>query len=147
MQEELKKYLSNAKLQLSNIKIEERFVQALNILLEAAPNTQEDIERLLTYKVPKLGTDGNYSILDQLDETPCKLKEILFYNGLSDKDIYELVYNLNKVVQFLHKEIRSDWTGIYKKLNTETGPALVKLAYKGIASRVEFPLTKEFAKH
>ena len=37
--------------------------------------------------------------------------------------------------------------GIYKKLNTKSGPALVKLAYRGSPSRAEFPLTKKFAEH
>ncbi len=147
MQEKLKNYLKDAGLQISNLEVAEKFGNDLGAVLETVLNTQEDVEKLLTYQVPKLGEDGIVSIIDELSDTPYKLKKILLYNNFNDEEINKLVYKLNKVMELLHSEIGSDWTGIYKKLNTETGPALVKLAYKGIASRVEFPLTKEFSKH
>lgn len=147
MQDKLKKYLNNAGLNLTNVEVGEKFAKDLSRMLMINPDTFEDVEKLLTYQVPKLGPDGNYSILDQLDETPYKLKEILLYNNFSDEEIHKFIFKLNRVVEFLHNEIGANWTGIYKKLDTQTGPALIKLAYRGVASRVEFPLTAKFAEH
>lgn len=123
MQEKLRKYLSEVGLQVVNFEIEEGFENSLNSILKKKSNVKEN------------------------NEMPYKLKEILLYNNFSSEDIYRLVDTLHKIVEFLQKEIGSDWTGIYKKLNTQTGKALVKLAHQGIASKLEFPLTEEFAKH
>ena len=146
MQEKLKEYLADIGLQISNVEVEENLVKELRSILEVEP-TIEEVERLVTYKVPKLSPDGSCSIVDELDDRPYNLKETLHDNGFKDEDIYSLVGKLDKVVEFLHKEIGADWTGIYKKLNKAKGPALVKLAYRGNPSRAEFPLAEKFAEH
>ncbi len=146
MQEELEKYLRDVGLQISNVEVEENFVKELRSILEIEPKTR-DIERLLSYKVPKLSPDGSCSIIDELDDSPYDLKKILLNNGFKEQDTYSLVGRLDRIIEFLHKEIGADWSGIYKKLNTAKGPALVKLAYRGSPSRAEFPLTEKFAEH
>ena len=147
MQQKLKEYLSIVGLEIPTLEIEEKFIDNLNKVLETKPSTNEDVEKLLSYKVPKLTPDGSCSIVDELDPIPYNLKQTLRENNFADSEIYDLVYKLDKVVEFLQKEIGADWTGIYKKLNTASGQALVKLAYRGSPSRAEFPLTEKFAEH
>ena len=110
-------------------------------------NAKDDIQKLLSYRVPKLTPEGTCSAGDELDDTPYDLGQILRDNGLAEEGIFELVSTVDVAVASLYVEIKPDWVGVYKKLRTPSGEALVKIAYRGLPSRAEFPLTAEFAEH
>lgn len=147
MQQELKKYLDSIGLELNDSKIDIEFFEHVKKILKEKLDTKIYVEKSLTYLVPKLTPDGSCSITEELDDEPYDLKKIFLSNNFTNEEIHKLIYKLDKVVKFLYDETGSDWTGIYKKLNTKSGSALVKLAYRGKPSRAEFPLTKKFAEH
>ena len=83
--------------------------------------------------------------------------------GLKNADNFKLVWDLarvlggetdantrklkllNIVVTRLSMMTGADWVGIYQRRAVRGGESLVKLAYRGRASRAEFPLTEAFA--
>jgi len=147
MQKKLKDYLSQAGLKLNNWKVDEKFIKELEaVFAKKLPNSAR-AAGLLSYPVPKLTPDGSCSLSDELEDEPYDLIASLEYNDVSKEPALKLIYRLNEIVKLLHQETGADWTGIYRKLNTKSGPALVKLAYTGKPSRAEFLLTPEFAEH
>lgn len=126
----------------------EQVEDALEALLEfiadldqARPTTLDD-DALYSYPVPKVSDDGACSIFDELAEEPYSLDAALGGRGRS---VTRKLWLLNELVAALHTEVGADWLGIYQRCELASGPALVKLAYRGLPSRAEFPLTAAFA--
>lgn len=122
--------------------------QALWAILEEAkkaslPATPTALNGLYTYKVPRLSADGSCSLHAQLDPTPYDLSKVL--GGRSVQNSFALL-TLDALVESVHQQIGVDWLGIYQRRELPSGPTLVKLAYRGVESRPEFPLTEAFAK-
>lgn len=113
--------------------------------------SEEEVKKLYIYDVPKVSTDGSCSIIEEKADRPYNLVETF---GLqSDWDILKKhpqtirLWRLRQIVEKLYDEVKVDWFGIYRKVKNSAGDfVLVKEAYKGLFSRAEFPLTKEFAK-
>lgn len=121
--------------------------QALWAILEEAkkaslPATPSALNALYTYKVPRLSADGTCSLHAELDPTPYDLSKVL--GGRSVQNSFSLL-TLDALVESVAQQSGSDWLGIYQRRDLASGPALVKLAYRGVESRPEFPLTPEFA--
>ena len=143
MNETIQNYIQKAALNTDVKDIDDAFVEELTRLLDL--ESKENAEGLLTYKVPALGEGGTCSIAGVYEEEPYDLTKTFEKNGTEPEEYIPLVGKLNAIVELLHDTTGADWTGIYKKLKTDSGLALVKLAYRGNPSRAEFPLTKEFA--
>lgn len=107
------------------------------------PATPSALNRLYTYKVPKLSADGSCSLHEELDPKPYDLAVALGSRSLQNS--FALLV-LEALVEHVHAQTGSDWTGVYQRRQLPGGPALVKLAYQGAPSRAEFPLTEAFAK-
>ena len=122
--------------------------QALWEILEEAkkaslPATPSALNALYTYKVPKLSADGSCSLHSELDPTPYDLSKVL--GGRSVQNSFALI-TLDALVESVHQQSGADWLGLYQRREVQGGPTLVKLAYRGVESRPEFPLTEAFAK-
>lgn len=122
--------------------------QALWEILEEAkkaslPATPSALNALYTYKVPKLSADGSRSLHAELDPTPYDLSKVL--GGRSVQNSFALI-TLAALVESVQQHSGADWLGLYQRRELEDGPTLVKLAYRGVESRPEFPLTEAFAK-
>jgi len=103
-----------------------------------------NLDTLYGYPVPQQSEDGTCSLIDDLSPTPYDLTGIL--TGRNDATTRKLLL-LNQVVEHATQMTGADWLGIYQARSNQKGePVLVKLAYRGRASRAEFPLTSEFAK-
>lgn len=107
------------------------------------PATPSALNALYTYKVPKLSADGSCSLHAEMDPTPYDLSRVL--GGRSVQNSFALI-TLDALVESVHQQTGCDWLGIYQRRELPDGPALVKLAYRGVDSRPEFPLTEAFAK-
>lgn len=120
---------------------------SLNLALDEAksasvPSTPTSLARLYEFKVPKLESGGACVRFDDLAEKPYDLTEI--FGGRSFMTTTRLM-TLDALVEHAERELSAGWLGIYQARETPRGKALVKLAYRGAASRAEFPLTPEFA--
>jgi L-methionine (R)-S-oxide reductase len=107
------------------------------------PATPSALNALYQYKVPKLSPDGSCSLHDELDPKPYDLGLVL--GGRSIQNSFALI-TLDALVEFVQQRLGCEWLGIYQRRELPSGPALVKLAYRGAHSRAEFPLTEAFAK-
>lgn len=107
------------------------------------PATPSALNGLYQYKVPKLSPDGSCSLHEELDPTPYDLGQVL--GGRSVQTSFSLL-TLDALVESVHAQTKVDWLGVYQARTLPSGPALVKLAYRGVESRPEFPLTEAFAK-
>jgi putative methionine-R-sulfoxide reductase with GAF domain len=95
------------------------------------------------YQIPELGEGGACSLFGHLAAEPYDLAATL---GGETADNLALLQRMTAVVEFYQQHSRSDWFGIYQRLQNLAGESvLVKLAYFGAPSRPEFPLTAEFA--
>ncbi len=102
-----------------------------------------DPASLYTYRVPMLTEDGACSIVDELAPVPYDLTAIL--GGRSEQTTRRLAL-LERLVERAQETTGAEWVGIYQRRANASGtPALVKIAYVGLPSRAEFPLTREFA--
>ncbi|MCD4501064.1 GAF domain-containing protein [Chromobacterium vaccinii] len=124
-------------LDLTDVQIAVMTLQA--VIAVDKPIPQRDVYR---YKVPKLGEGGSCSLFDELDETPYDLRVVL---GVETPETTAGLVNLNALLDSVNAKIGADWLGIYRKIGVGKNAVLVKLAYKGVESRAEFPLTEEFA--
>jgi L-methionine (R)-S-oxide reductase len=117
---------------------------ALRDLLDALGGEHEvNVEALYRYTVPMLSEDGSCSLIEEMDPTPYDLAVLL--GGRSDETTRRLQL-LGQVVDRATAVTGADWLGIYQRRQRPgLPPALVKLSYRGRASRAEFPLTTEFA--
>ena len=107
------------------------------------PATPSALNALYTFKVPKLSPDGGCSLHDELDPKPYDLATVL--GGRSVQNSFSLL-TLDALVESVQQQLDCEWLGIYQRRELPSGPALVKLAYRGVESRAEFPLTEAFAK-
>ena len=102
-----------------------------------------DESSLYTYSIPMLTEDGTCSIVDQLAPVPYDLTPIL--GGRSETTTRRLSL-LERLVERVQETTGADWVGVYQRRRNPAGEeVLVKLAYVGLPSRAEFPLTREFA--
>jgi L-methionine (R)-S-oxide reductase len=104
--------------------------------------TPAERDALYRYRVPKLSTDGVCSMHDQLAPEPYDLEVVI---GRRDERLTRSLRALGVLVETVMKQTQTDWVGVYQKRRVASGPALVKLAYRGVPSRAEFPLTEAFA--
>ncbi|AUH51106.1 hypothetical protein CXB49_09925 [Chromobacterium sp. ATCC 53434] len=125
------------KLDITELQIAVMTLQAVIAIDKPAP--RRDLYR---YLVPKLGEGGSCSLFDELDETPYDLAAVL--GGESAETTATLV-NLGALLDSVNAKIGADWLGIYRKIGVGSKAMLVKLAYHGVESRAEFPLTEAFA--
>ena len=107
------------------------------------PATPSALNSLYTYKVPKLSADGSCSLHAELDPTPYDLAKAL--GGRSVQNSFALL-TVDALVESVHQQSGADWLGLYQVRALPSGATLVKLAYRGVESRPEFPLTEAFAK-
>ncbi|UTH73491.1 GAF domain-containing protein [Chromobacterium sp. IIBBL 290-4] len=124
-------------LDLTELQIAVMTLQA--VIAVAKPKPSRDLYR---YRVPKLGEGGSCSLIDELDETPYDLRVIL---GVETAETTAGLANLYALLDSVNAKIGADWLGIYRRIGAGSSGVLVKLAYKGVESRAEFPLTEEFA--
>lgn len=117
------------------------------------PNlSDEEIIKLYQYIIPKISADGSCSIIEEPAEKPYNLAhtyEISFsIEDLKKNPHTQRLWRLNQIVESIFNQTHVDWFGIYRKLsNAKKQEVLAKEAYKGLFSRPEFPLTKDFAKN
>lgn len=107
------------------------------------PATPSALNRLYQFKVPKLSPDGACSLHGELDPTPYDLAKV--FGGRDVRTSMQLLF-LDSLMDEVAKKLSLDWVGVYQARQLGSGRALVKLAYHGVESRAEFPLTPEFAK-
>ena len=106
-------------------------------------NKIEDFDQALySYCVPEMSEDGVCSYPDKLAKEPYSLIGALGSPSLANLRMLNI---LNDLVEIAYRELQTDWLGIYRRFSMSETPALVKLAYRGIPSRAEFPITEEFA--
>lgn len=108
----------------------------------SVPSTPKSLARLYEFKVPKLSADGSCARFDDLAAAPYDLTEI--FGGRTFMTTTRLM-TLDVLVEHVERELSAGWLGVYQARETPRGNALVKLAYRGAASRAEFLLTAEFA--
>lgn len=102
-----------------------------------------DPDSLYTYPVPMLTPDGTCSVVDSIAPTAYDLGVVL--GGRTEQTTRRLGL-LERLVERVQETSGADWIGIYQRRVNPAGiPVLVKLAYVGLPSRAEFPLTTEFA--
>jgi putative methionine-R-sulfoxide reductase with GAF domain len=97
---------------------------------------------LYRYLVPKLGEGGSCSLVDELDDTPYNVAPWL--GGESEAAAAALL-QLHALVEATLQAAAADWLGVYCRFERDGQARLVKLAYRGLPSRGEFPLTEDFA--
>ncbi|MFO0598382.1 MAG: GAF domain-containing protein [Myxococcaceae bacterium] len=107
------------------------------------PATPSALNALYQYRVPKLSADGSCSLHDELDPKPYELGAVL--GGRTIQNSFALI-TVDALVESVNARLKADWLGVYQLRTLPSGPALVKLAYRGVESRAEFPVTPEFAK-
>lgn len=111
--------------------------------------TTEDVERMLQYRVPAMTPDGCTRLDGSLDPTPYNLGRTLGIERQTalDSEAFKRLYVIDWLVALVSEDLGINWLGVYQARNLSAkSRALVKLAYRGIESRAEFPLTEEFAK-
>ncbi len=140
-------YLTKVDLSVDVAAVREAQQSLWGILEEAKkaslPATPSALNALYTYKVPKLSPDGSCSLHAELDPTPYDVSKVL--GGRSIQNSFSLI-TIDALVESVQASCGTDWLGIYQRRELASGPALVKLAYRGVDSRPEFPLTEAFAK-
>ena len=108
----------------------------------SVPSTPNSLAKLYEYKVPKLSPDGTCAAFDDLDDKPYDLAAALGGRSLTATT---RLMTLDGLVAHCEQALQVGWVGLYQARPTPTGAALIKLAYRGLPSRAEFPLTSEFA--
>lgn len=94
------------------------------------------------YRVPKLGEGGSCSLVDELDDTPYNVAPWL---GGESAAASAALLQLHALVEATLQVAAADWLGVYCRFERDGQARLVKLAYRGLPSRGEFPLTEDFA--
>ncbi len=144
---DVSEYLKRAKVQASSTAVVDAQRRLWAVLDEAKkaslPATPSALNRVYLFKVPKLSADGSCSLHDELDPTPYDLSTVL--GGRTIRNSMSLVV-LHSLVGEVARHGGIDWLGVYQARALPSGRALVKLAYEGVPSRAEFPLTEAFAK-
>ena len=127
----------------------------LHVIEEANTSTLKgiDLDKLFIFRIPAMDPDGCSRIDGALAAEPYDLRKVLFppvtisANGFYERPETRQVFIVNQVVEKVIGDIGVNWLGVYQRRVVRNGEeVLVKLAYRGIESRAEFPLTKEFAR-
>jgi L-methionine (R)-S-oxide reductase len=114
----------------------------------------DNLRSLYEFKVPLLSLDGTCSVAHKLAKRPFNLatdayqlpfEEEHLERLLSAPTTHRLLY-LRHVVRQLNAVVQADWIGIYRMVEADGEPALLKEAYLGEHSRAVFPVTEAFAK-
>lgn len=141
--------LEEFKKDLNNLELNDFVKEAFDIF----PNklTEEEIDRIYKYDVPKLGLDGSCSLTNEKEDKPYDLARTLGleadFNKLKEHPQTLRIWRLYQVVKKVMDTVSPNWFGIYRKIKKADGlDVLVKEAYAGAFSRAEFLLTEEFAK-
>lgn len=137
-------YLERNTLALPAESVEEAAEALLEFVADAgvALPDQPDLNSLYAYRVPQVSEDGACSIFDELAPEPYELGAVL--GGRSRANTRKL-WLLNQLVSQVNETLGADWLGVYQRRPVAGGEALVKLAYVGLPSRAEFPLSEAFA--
>ncbi len=110
--------------------------------------SENDIENLYSYKVPKISENGSCSTSKEAEKEKhnlCNNYKIDFdYEELSNSKTTTRLWILKKLNEKVKSDIECAWLGIYRKIEDKP-EYLLKESYFGEFSRAEFPLTKEFA--
>ncbi|SCK28473.1 GAF domain-containing protein [Vogesella sp. LIG4] len=133
-------YLQQAQLDLSAASLQQA-VAVLEASLAQPPAARSEDE-LFSYRVPKLGEGGSCSLVDELEEAPYELSPWL---GGRTADASARLRQLDALVQAALRLVPADWLGVYCRFERDGAARLVKLAYRGLPSRAEFPLDEAFA--
>jgi len=106
------------------------------------------LAKLLSYRVPAMTPDGCTRLDGSLDPTPYDLGATLrIKSNDTDAPAAKLVTVADTLIGHVTDDISINWLGLYQRRTvTDGNQALVKIAYRGIESRAEFPLSEEFAK-
>ena len=116
---------------------------ALDRLTAALPGLPRSAPAdLYRYPVPKLGEGGSCSLVDEMDDTPYSVAGWL---GGESAAAAAVLTQLQALVEATLQAAPADWLGVYCRFEQDGLPRLVKLAYRGLPSRGEFPLTEDFA--
>jgi L-methionine (R)-S-oxide reductase len=140
-------YLKHTGLEGIDVVAVQKAQQAIGQVLEDAkrrstPASPSSLDRLYLYRVPQMSADGSCSIHHELNPVPYDVAPAL--GGRSIGASMSLM-TLDALVSAVHLKVMTDWLGIYQARAVAAGRALVKLAYRGLESRAEFPLTEAFA--
>ena len=114
--------------------------QALSVALAAMPAT--DYPDLYRYPVPKLGEGGSCSLVDELEAEPWDIAPQ--FGGESPR-LAQRLLALQALLDAVLVQMPADWLGVYYRLPRLEADVLLKLAYRGLPSRAEFPLSEAFA--
>ncbi len=109
----------------------------------------EAMQRLLFYRVPALTSDGCSRIDGTLDEAAYDLGQALglISDDLESHPAVRRLKQIDSLLEAVFGETKVDWLGVYLAWKTsDTSDVLIKIAYRGVESRAEFPLTREFAR-
>ncbi|WP_235445514.1 MULTISPECIES: GAF domain-containing protein [Gulbenkiania] len=117
-------------------------VAALTLKAVLDADKPDPSANLFRYPVPRLSDDGACSLVDELAPEPFDLAPLF---GGETLEARTLLASLNALVHSTQHQIGADWLGIYVRAGEGETKRLVKLAYQGLPSRAEFPLTEAFA--
>lgn len=134
------RYLEQAGLELSAASLQQAVTVLEAALAQPAAPRSED--ELYSYRVPQLGEGGSCSLVDELEEQPYELSPWL---GGRSAEAGKTLRQLDALVQAALRLVVADWLGVYCRFQRHGEARLVKLAYRGLPSRAEFPLTEDFA--
>lgn len=104
--------------------------------------TAADYPDLYRYPVPKLGEGGSCSLIDELEAEPW---DIAPQFGGESLPLAQQLLALQALLDAVLAQVPADWLGVYCQVPGAAADVLLKLAYRGLPSRAEFPLTEAFA--
>nr|WP_199064959.1 hypothetical protein [Chromobacterium sp. ASV5] len=138
---QLTDYLREQALNLDKTELQIAVMTLSAVLNVEKPAPRKDLYR---YPVPKLSEDGSCSLIEELDERPYDLAPLL---GGEREATGKALADLHALLDSANSKAGAAWIGIYRKFGQGKDAKLVKLAYQGLPSRAEFPLTEAFAEH
>jgi putative methionine-R-sulfoxide reductase with GAF domain len=136
---ELAEYLKEQALDLQTIEVQIAAMTLGAVLDVEKPSAHADLYR---YPVPLIGEGGACSLVDELAAEPYDLAPL--FGGVSEEATTAL-RDLAALVESTNLRVGADWLGVYRRVGAGATARLVKLAYQGVPSRAEFPLTEAFA--
>ncbi len=136
---QLTDYLREQSLPLDKTELQIAVMTLTAVLAADKPASRRDLFR---YPVPKLSEDGACSLVEELADQPYDLSP--WFGGETQEAVAALT-QLQALVESVNHKVGADWLGIYQRMGQGEDARLVKLAYLGLPSRAEFPLTEAFA--
>ncbi|WP_227103600.1 GAF domain-containing protein [Chromobacterium rhizoryzae] len=138
---QLADYLREQSLDLDRTELQIAVLTLSAVLNADKPAARQDLYR---YRVPKLSEDGSCSLFEELADEPYDLAPLF---GGESPEATAALRNLLALVESVNLKVGADWLGVYRKIGKGQQAKLVKLAYQGVPSRAEFPLTEAFAEY